>query len=212
MSGACRRHSLSRFFYTSALMPTRSLLLEYSGPYTFHHAPTILSHQIADRSGIYFFSFLLDDRHIIEYCGITTRSFKTRIEEHMRELLSGQYCLYDFARMRADTPCKVRHGMYGRDKEHSIALFFTQYEEFARYIYDYLTHLQFYLIAAHLDKRTLERVEARIYQLLRESDQSIIPYLLWWVRTNPTKPDETPITLSLANNPRPDLLPDQFTC
>jgi len=163
----------------------------------------------SNSSGIYFFTIRVNNRYLIEYVGITTRRFKDRFLEHIRELLSGGYKLYDFQKLKNNEQFVVWNRRYGKDTD-DIAVFLNNYQSFSKIIKQQLQELKIFLIPFNTEKRILERIEGAIYQILIKNNDERVMTFIKGVRSNPTRKDEDSINIMIESNTLSSEIPNEF--
>lgn len=149
--------------------------------------------------GIYIFTFKINDKYLIEYIGISTRSFGARFLEHIRELSSGGYQLYDFQRMKDNKEFVVLKGRYGTDTD-DITKFLNNYDYYSQIIKKQIHELKIFLIPLDKEKRILERIEARLYQILREKKGEKVMTFIKGVKSYPKRENERSILVKIEPN------------
>ena len=173
--------------------------LKIKGPFTLVGYNSLFNAPENNLSGLYVFSIKLKDKYLIEYVGITTRDFRTRLLEHLRELLSGGYQLYDLQKLENNEPFVVWKGRYGKDVDDNT-VFLDNYSYFSRVIKQQLQELKIFLIPLKAEKRILERIEGGIYKILREQNNEQTMVFIKGVRFNPKHKNEKPVTVEVAPN------------
>jgi hypothetical protein len=71
------------------------MILTIKGPYFWLKEPSVYFSSETGKSGIYLWSILYNDKHLIYYVGETGRSFSERFSEHFTSYLQGAYDIYD---------------------------------------------------------------------------------------------------------------------
>jgi len=82
-----------------------SIVLEFHGPFSWtaeEPEDSVLYTAVAERHGIYMWGFPAEQKYLIVYVGITSRSFGQRMQEHLENQMAGQYNVY--------YPDKLRNG------------------------------------------------------------------------------------------------------
>jgi len=149
--------------------------------------------------GIYIFTFEISDKYLIEYIGITTISFGARFLEHIKELCSGGYQLYDFQKMKDNKEFVVFNGRYGTDTD-DVTKFLNNYDYYSQIIKKQIHELKIFLIPLDREKRILERIEGRLYQILREKKDEKVMTFIKGVRSNPKRENERSIIVKIEPN------------
>jgi hypothetical protein len=183
--------------------------LKMIGPIGLVGEKNIFNIPETNSSGIYFFTFKIEDRYLIEYVGITTRNFNTRFLEHVRELSSGGYKLYDFEKMKNGEEFVVFNGRYGKDAD-NIVTFLNNYKNYSQIIENHIHELNIFLIPLDKEKRILERIEGKLYQILKEKNDQKIMTFIKGVISKPRYENENPINVKIGENPLSLEIPDNF--
>ena len=173
--------------------------LKIKGPFNLVGDNSLFDALENSLSGLYIFTIKLKDKYLIEYVGITARDFRTRLLEHLRELLSGGYQLYDLQKLENNEPFVVWKGRYSKDVDDNTA-FLDNYSYFSQIIKRQLRELRIFLIPLKTEKRVLERIEGGIYKMLREQNNEQTMVFIKGVKSNPRRRNEKPITVTVAPN------------
>ena len=176
-----------------------NIKLKIKGPFSLVGNNSLFDTAESNLSGLYIFTIKVKDHYLIEYVGITTRNFKTRFLEHISELLSGGYQLYDMKKLRNNKEFVVWKGRYGEDTD-DITVFLNNYRYFSQIIKQQLQEFKIFLIPLRAEKRILERIEAKIYEILRENNDKQIMVFIKGVRSNPRRKDEKLINVQIDPN------------
>lgn len=187
----------------------KEIKLKMKGPFSLIGSKNLFTIPDNHSSGIYFFTIRVENRYLIEYVGITTRNFKDRFVEHIRELLSGGYQLYDFQKLRNRKSFVVWKGRYGKDTD-DITVFLNNYQQFSQIIKQQLQELKIFLIPIDTKKRILERIEGKIYQILRKNNDEQIMTFIKGVRSNPRREDEESMKVQIESNALSLEIPNDF--
>jgi hypothetical protein len=177
----------------------KEIKLSIKGPFGLVGKNNLFDSLERDSCGIYFFTIKTKEKYLIEYVGITTRSFKGRFLEHMREMLSGGYRLYDYKKLKENKNFVVWNGRYGKNPG-SIVEFLNNYKKYFKIIEKQLKEIQIFYISLKVDKRILERVEGKIYQILKASKDKRINTFIEGVRSAPRFKQEKIIKIDLGKN------------
>lgn len=169
------------------------------GPFGLVGKDNLFDSPDGDSSGIYFFTIKIKEKYLIEYVGITSRNFKDRFVEHIREILSGGYRLYDFTKLHKNKAFVVWKGRYGKEQG-DVKEFLNNYPKYTKIINKQLKETKIFLIPLKADKRILERIEGKIYQILKASDDKRINIFIEGVRSTPRLKQEKVIKINLGKN------------
>ena len=186
-----------------------NIKLKIKGPFNLVGDNSLFNIAEGNLSGLYIFTIKVKDRYLIEYVGITTRDFKTRFLEHIPQLLSGGYQLYDMGKLRDDKEFLVWKGKYGENTD-DITVFLNNYQYFSQIIKQQLQEFKIFLIPLTAEKRILERIESKIYEVLRENNNKQIMTFIKGVRSNPRRKDEKLINVQMEYNILSPEIPSNF--
>ena len=186
-----------------------NIKLKIKGPFTLVGDNSLFDIAEGNLSGLYIFAIKVKNRYLIEYVGITTRNFKTRFLEHIRELLSGGYQLYDMEKLKNNKEFVVWKGRYGEDPDDIIA-FLNNYKYFSQIIRQQLQEFKIFLIPSKVEKRILERIEGKVYEILRKNNNKQIMAFIKGVRCNPRRKNEKLINIQIEPNILLQEVPNNF--
>ena len=185
------------------------IILKLKGPFGLTGQKSLFEAKEINLSGLYIFTFKIEKKYLIEYVGITARDFKTRFLEHIRELLSGGYRLYDLQKLENDEFFLIWKGRYD-NATYNIADFLDNYSHFSGIINKQFQELKIFLIPLNVEKRTLERIEGEIYKILRKQNDKRVMTFIKGVRSRPRIDKEQPITVKVEPNNLLPEIPDNF--
>ena len=186
------------------------IILDVKGPFTLVGQNSLFKATESELSGLYFFTFKLKDKYLIEYVGITSRDFKTRFQEHIGELLSGGYQLYDLQKLRDNKPPSILwKGKFCNDK-YDITEFLDNYMHHSQLIEQQLQKCRIFLIPLNTEKRILERIEGSIYNILRTQNKEPTMTFIKGVRSSQRYENEEPITVKVESNSLLSEIPSNF--
>ena len=142
--------------------------LNVEGPFCWVCNNTIFNAPESDLSGLYIFSIETHNGYLIEYVGITTRSFFERLCEHTREFLSGGYKIYEYEKFIKGVRASLWNGRFGKNKEKDVTKFLTRYGTLTSALLKQLGAYRVFVIPI-TDGRIAERLEGEMYQILKTS-------------------------------------------
>lgn len=169
------------------------------GPFNLAGERNLFNSPEANFPGIYIWTFKIDDKYLIEYIGMTRKSFGDRFLRHMGELCSGGYQLYDFKKMKDNKEFIVFNGRYGTDTD-DITKFLNNYDYYSQIIKKHIHELKIFLIPLDREKRILERIEGRLYQILREKKDEKVMTFIKGVKSYPKRENERSIIVKIEPN------------
>jgi hypothetical protein len=141
------------------------LTLEFNGPFQWCASPpatSLFGAAQAGEHGVYVWTSLTSQGELALYVGQTTRSFFSRMQEHLREQLSGMYSIWDPDSLLQGEVELLWRGMYGRDHEASLENFAIRLPELAQRLTRFIGMIRFYIAPTKEERRVLERAEAAI--------------------------------------------------
>lgn len=184
---------------------------EMCGPFGLVWENSIFNSKYTNNTGIYFFTFNIEDKYLIEYIWITTRGFEQRFLEHIRELLSGWYRIYDFEKIKNNEDFVIWKGRYGKNID-DINVFLDNYLSYSQNIHQQLENFKIFLLPLNGEKRTIERIEGKIYQILRKGNNKQTMTFINGVRSCPKRENEESLNFKILNNMLSSSdIPDEFT-
>jgi len=187
----------------------KNIDLSIKGPFNLIGPKTIFNIPENKLFGIYFFTIKVKNKYLIEYIGITKRNYLTRLKEHMKELMSGGYQLYDFKKIREDKEFLVWKGRYGKDVD-DITVFLNNYQKFSQVIKKQLSEFKIFLIPLNENRRILERVEGKIYKILKENNNKLTKIFIKGVKSSSRRQNEKLIKIEIKLNKFLLELPNSF--
>lgn len=186
----------------------KNINLKLNGPFKlteFIEIPESLN------SGIYIFTIKIDKKYVIEYVGITARKFQQRFLEHIKEILSGGYVLYDLEKMKSvGDDFFVWNGRFGKNRE-KMSDFFKNYNNLSKVIKKQIEAFEIFTIPLKADKRILEIIEGEFYKVLRKDSNKITKKCLDGVNSSPIREGEKELFVKIENNMFFPEIPDNFT-
>jgi len=142
-----------------------TVVLDFHGPFSWtaeEPEDSVLYTAVAEQHGIYMWGFPAEQKHLIVYVGITSRSFRRRMQEHLENQMAGQYNVY--------YPDKLRHGnadryawrgIFGSAARKDISKFLCPDILLANL--EHVRQVRFFLAPLeHTAHREMERIEAAI--------------------------------------------------
>lgn len=169
------------------------------GPFDLIGEKNLFNTPEANSPGIYISTFKINDKYLIEYIGITTKGFSKRFLEHIKEWSSGGYKLYDFQKMKDNKEFVVLKGRFGKDKD-DISKFLNNYDYYSQIIKELIHELKIFLMPLNKERRILERIEGRLYQILREKKDEKVMTFIKGVRSRPKRENERSIIVIIEPN------------
>lgn len=144
--------------------------------------------------GVYVWTVLTRQGEVALHVGLTTRSFAWRMQEHLKEQLSGMYSILNPVSLRHGKLEFLWKGMYWSDREASLGDFALRLPKLAPDLVRYIRMIRFYIAPVKLSRRLLERAEAAIANGFC-SHVSIYKEFLEGKRYRPRRQRENPVRL-----------------
>ncbi|MBU4331631.1 hypothetical protein KKD20_00700, partial [Patescibacteria group bacterium] len=160
----------------------KEIKLKTEGPFNLVGKNNLFDVPENKLSGLYLLTFKYKDGYLVEYVGITTkRSYEIRFREHIHEILSGGYKLYDLDKLMKDEDFVVWNGRFGKEKGKTID-FLNNYKKFTSFIEKLLKSYKIFFIPTDLDQRTVERIEGAIYEIFKKKNDKKVRQFIEGVR------------------------------
>ncbi len=189
----------------------REINLRVKGPFGWVGKKTIFNSVDNTLSGLYFFTVKIGKDYLIEYVGITKRSYLVRFEEHIREFLSGGYKICDPEKFSKGEHINLWQGRFGTQGEKNISKFLGEYNKLAPIILEYLKTYYIFILPIKEPTSILERIEGAIYQTLKKSEsKKAREFIESEVRYKIRKETETPISIKINSEFSFIGLPNKF--
>lgn len=148
-------------------MICQELLIEIKGPYSFlkTQIPSFFDISLIDRKGIYLWTVPYMDSELVYYVGQTGRSFRTRMIEHIKGYISGEYGINDPEELQKGKRVRLWQGLCRGGK---IIDFLTRHDKLFPKIMELFNLFRLYLIPLPLDceSRLRKRIEGTIAEIL----------------------------------------------
>uniref|UniRef100_A0A7V2ZIF9 GIY-YIG domain-containing protein n=1 Tax=Ignavibacterium album TaxID=591197 RepID=A0A7V2ZIF9_9BACT len=135
------------------------LNLKWEGPFYFQNIradKSVFESPISQQKGIYLWAVKKDEHYLINYVGITSKSFNERFMKHIEDMYCGKSIIYDFELLQKGNkkPIYIPTG--------SVLDFAKIHKEIAPIINDYLNLFSLFLLPIKSSKNVLERIESAI--------------------------------------------------
>lgn len=141
--------------------------LTWHGPFTLlPSAEWLLDAQEAELAGIYLFTVPTEKDYLPQYVGMTTRSFRARVVEHIQCLLSGAYWIHNaddlFSRYRI-------HYEYSSGGEFRDRDFLGKLLSLNRHAIEYLTRTRIFVgpLPRSTSPEVLRRIESALIEAFK---------------------------------------------
>jgi len=166
--------------YAIGILPTRAISfrplapvhddgpnVRYPFPRPFcvlwRHWPTLWRHPIARKRGVYLWTVRYKNGYLVEYVGITGRSFGQRQFQHIQDQCSGVYNVDMPGSLRSLRTSVAWHGLgWGPKRWRRAGDFLSRMPQFARLIHQVYGQYRLFCADLDLSARVLERIEAGI--------------------------------------------------
>lgn len=111
---------------------------------------------------------------MIYFAGLTTRPFKTRVKEHIKEYRKGTYTIFDTESLLNGKRVEIWHGMWFKKATKTPEMmnkFILRSNELQPEIEKLLSTFRIFLAPLNVDKRALWRIEAAIMNNLYKANE-----------------------------------------
>jgi len=149
--------------------------LELFGPFNLR---ALFLNQKAKDFGVYLWTVRYKEKFLVHYVGETGTSFATRTAEHIKNLLSGHYCIYDPKKLEKGKRDKLWEGWWKSSEFKNparVVEFLKRYTELSKAACDSIEPICFFLLPFESkyksDRRIRERVETSIAKATRTDFQ-----------------------------------------
>jgi hypothetical protein len=191
----------------------KEFIIESHGPYKWfgEGQDAIFSSDVASKHGVYFFAAPYKESFLVEYVGMTKKSFTSRMLSHLQSYFIGEYPIQDVGSYLKGRAKSLFTGKYGTPKEGRAAVhqeFFANFERYHSEIYKNLAAMRLFLFPIDAERRIVERIESEIALHLQRQKAPVGTFFDSGVRYRPRRTDEPPIVLKIKNNHRILGLPD----
>jgi hypothetical protein len=150
-----------------------SIPLHFNGPFGWAPdgtVPCVFDSPLGSKPGIYFWAVPTTDGELVYYVGETGRDFATRLTEHLRDQLSGIYCIYEPSKFSEGIKHLLWKGILGRSRESHLTEFVRRYVTLAPELDRYVRLMHFYLAPCECEGRLRLRIEAALADHFREAE------------------------------------------
>jgi hypothetical protein len=192
--------------------PPVEVPVDFRGPFSTQGvsgAPQLFDEPIAQRRGIYLWSYAVDGVAHVAYVGQTRRSFAARIEEHLSALLSGRYEIPDIdATLRGEPKAR-----WHPDGNPAVRWrkFLGDHARLATAIEGVLDALRFHVAPIDGDEHLYNRIEGALGRYFRAeapvSDRRLFDAR---IRVPAAVPGDRPLRLLLSSDTKIAGLPDEL--
>jgi hypothetical protein len=138
--------------------------LKWEGPYALvgsESKKSIFEINSVDSCGIYLWTTKYSTKYLVNYVGMTSKSFKQRLIEHIEYYYTGKYTVYDTKHF-TNAELVARYIPKG-----NILDFASKYREVSTLIDDYLKTLNIFIAPLKMEKIYLKKIESAIILQLK---------------------------------------------
>lgn len=149
--------------------------LNFEGPISVTEIDNV---EILSTSGIYLWTVQLPSgSYCVTYVGETSRSFFTRIKEHIIQTLGGNYRICDVDALRQGREVVVWDGMWRRGTRDKVGELINRFEEISVIAKQYLLAQKIFVAQLECDTALRRHLEKEIAGALRTSPtaSSLLP-------------------------------------
>jgi len=138
--------------------------LKWEGPFSLFSSESnksIFEINNVNYPGIYLWTTKYSTEYLVNYVGMTSKSFKQRFIEHIEYYYTGKYTVYDVKYFKnAELVCKyIPNG--------NILDFVNKYREVSAMIDDFLKSLYIFIARLDMEKMVLKKIESAIILQLK---------------------------------------------
>lgn len=144
----------------------RNLPIHLLGPFKLFDEKQnfILDHKLINQPGIYFWTVKIDDAHLINYVGISSKSIKDRMLQHFKLFISGDYDIYETSALEKG----ILNKKYIPSEDYADYL--KNIDENINSVLGNLRIFNFFYAPLQESKYLLEIIESEIITNIRESN------------------------------------------
>lgn len=144
----------------------RNLPIHLLGPFKLFDEKQnfILNHKLINQPGIYFWTVRIDEDHLINYVGISSKSIKERMLQHIKFYLSGDWDIYE----TSDLEKGILNKKYVPSEDY--ANYFKNIDENLISVLGNLRTFNFFYAPLPERKYLLEIIESEIIKIIRDSN------------------------------------------
>jgi len=189
------------------------MIVHFYGPYSWvgdKGVDCIFTADLGQKAGLYLWTIKLAEGELIYYVGETGRSFRTRMLEHFREHMSGEYHLYEPDAFACGKKVMLWPGRYDPERKTTVPEFIDVFSELAGAIIRLARLYRFYLAPLQCEKRLRERIEAGLANHLYQQDGLIGQAQDKGIRYRGRRVDEPPIEVLFEADAVPLGFPDSL--
>jgi hypothetical protein len=194
-------------------MDSKSLEMEFHGPYKWYGSNSIFLQPESEKFGIYLWAVPIEDNYLVYYVGETGVSFADRILDHTRNYLNGLYRVYEPTSFVKGEKTLVWEGMWKKELGNPtwrMALFLGRYQELCKVIYDFHGALKIFLVPFESEKRIRQRIEAAISKTLLNQPEVVGEFQDKDIKYVGRRPDEEPIQVTIKSGEKVIGLPKEL--
>ena len=144
---------------------TQPICVEFKGPFAWFHTDSVRSIFEAPggkKSGVYLWTVTSPEGELVYYVGETGRSFARRMEEHLRDQLSGMYHIHDPKTLSDGVKKMLWPGTYDKKHPAKVVDFVAHLQELREPLTGFVKLMRFYLAALETELRIRRRIESAL--------------------------------------------------
>ena len=174
-----------------------SLAIDFTGPFGLlgNHERILFEEPIKEHSGVYIWTARMKEAFIVEYIGMTTKSFGRRHFQHIISTFGGDYRICDAQMMKKGHEVVIWPG-FCRNKD-GLSEFSERYLELAPSILHYLQTIEVFTAIIKDEGRIIERIEGSLAHHVWSQPPPASALLPKDIRFRARRNNEKPIHISI---------------
>lgn len=144
----------------------KNIKIKLLGPYKIfdENQNFILNQNLIDQAGIYFWTVKINEEHLINYVGVSSKSIKDRLLQHIKCFLSGDYDIYE----TSDLEKGILNKIYVPNEDYSN--YIKNIERNLKSVLENLRVFNFFYAPLQENKYLLELIESEIIKIVRDGN------------------------------------------
>ena len=144
----------------------KNIPIKLLGPYKLFNENQnfIINQNLIDKAGIYLWTVKMNEIHLINYVGVSSKSIKDRLLQHIKYFLSGNYDIYE----TIDLENGILNKKYVPSEDYSNYL--KNIDENLNSVLGNLRVFNFFYAPLQENKYLLELIESEIIKIVRDGN------------------------------------------
>jgi hypothetical protein len=174
--------------------------LQWKGPYCFwptQICKSVFRSEYAKSPGLYLWTVKIGEAFLTNYVGISGKSIRDRLVEHVSKFLGGDYNVYDpsvFSQGKKKSIFLPVSSSKDFPKEYKVD-FLERLPDLASKVFDMLESIRLFVGPLRVEKRLLERIESAIIKDIRKAEDKTVAEFIDNKRVSPRRPSEKEIVV-----------------